>query len=69
MRIHEVQIHSYWNTGKIGTGFQSYLDVKEDIEKCNDLTQEEYDEEMERLIKCRKDSWVRSGQSLKECRL
>ena len=59
----EVYAAYYWEREQMGTGYQSYLDVIENIESAN-ISKEEKLTETERAMKAREDAFVLTGQTV-----
>ena len=54
---------SYWERDYMGTTYQTYLDVIENI-KSADITEEEKSSETERALKAREDEFLKDGLTL-----
>ena len=59
----EVYAKSYWERDQLGTGYQSYLDVIENIESAN-ISNEDKSNETKRAMKAREDAFVKLGQTV-----
>ena len=47
----------YWKTGRLGTIFQTFLDVNDVIDKSNNLSKQDKDEEKATALQARKDAF------------
>ena len=66
---HEEDEHCYWITGRIGTGYQTYIDAIADIENCRELTDEEIISEIELVKTARKSAWMKRNGNLDSCNM
>ena len=59
----EAYAESYWEREYMGTSYQTYLDVMENI-KSADISEDEKSSEMERALEARKEAFIEKGDSL-----
>ena len=58
----EAYAESYWEREYLGTSYQTYLDVMENI-KSADISEDEKSSEMERALNARKEAFIEKGDS------
>ena len=74
LKIHKNKKHkddeySYWKTDYLGTGFQTYIDAKADIEDCRELSDDEFEIELEKVKSARKTAWMKTFGNLSSCNM